>query len=688
MPAAARQVETRAGLNDPDAVVRRSLVEADAVATTNVAAARRLEKLLRAADRSLGRRLADWNRRNGGDSVAFTPNGIASYRQQIALAVEQLRASLGGHVSAASDDARALAVEQTIQQLRDLDRAFTGIVRPLRIPQALRLDHQLHGDRSTLLRQHLTSIDRYGAAMIGEFEKRLAAGFVGGMTQGEMVNELTGHRGPRGDVSMRARVEAGQVIRTQTEYIPEGLFTRYRSWAWRIVRTECLLGDTPVTGAMVRAAHRRWYDGNVVEIVTERGRKFTTTPNHPMLSRRGWVGSGELREGDDLVCYLGHEDSRSSRHQNVEAPPPTIAEVFDALSAVGVTRRHAGTEPDFHGDGRQGDVEVACSDRALEIGRFAAIHEPLGHDVFAPADPSRARFCRRCHRLLPSESSAVCRCSDGRPDLAKPLDDGGRIHVEGASELHRALAGLVSIPEFVHRDISPESRVIASLEAKHGGLGLSSEDAGLLGEGGDGAGFEPGSCGYSDAAEPGSVEFDRVVSLRIRHFSGHVYNLTTVDGYFAINGVYTGNTSYAYNAAKLDTFSQLRRDGLPSLKKKIVAHFDRRTAPDSIAVHGQIRDVDGPNSYFVDGDARVYQHPPARPNDRETVLPWLEEWGESEATRPLSPSEVQTADAASRAGRTPPAPGTTGPDRTAARTAERLQRKIERLAGPPSRRRT
>lgn len=385
MPAAALQAETRSALNNPDAVVRRALTEADAVATTNVAAARRLEKLLRAADRSLGRRLADWNRRNGGDAVAFTPNGIASYRQQIALAVEQLRAGLSGQLSASADAARALAVEQTLAQLRDLDRAFTGIVRPLRIPQALRLDHQLHGDRSSLLRQHLTSVDRYGAAMIGEFERRIAAGFVGGMTQGEMVNELTGYRGPRGDVSMRARVEAGQVVRTHTEYIPEGLFTRYRSWAWRIVRTE---------------------------------------------------------------------------------------------------------------------------------------------------------------------------------------------------------------------------------------------------------------------------------------------------------------VSYAYNASKLDTFSQLRRDGLPSLKKKIVAHFDRRTAPDSIAVHGQIRDVDGPNSYFVDGDARVYQHPPARPNDRETVLPWFEEWGESEATRPLSPSEVQTADAASRAGRTPPAPGTTGLDRTAARTAERLQRKIERLAGPPSRRRT
>jgi hypothetical protein len=64
-----------------------------------------------------------------------------------------------------------------------------------------------------------------------------------------------------------------------------------------IARTNCLVGETLVSGAVVRAAYRRWYDGSVVDVVTKGGRKFTATPNHPMLSRRGWVGAGAVRAG-------------------------------------------------------------------------------------------------------------------------------------------------------------------------------------------------------------------------------------------------------------------------------------------------------------------------------------------------------------------------------------------------------
>jgi intein/homing endonuclease len=38
------------------------------------------------------------------------------------------------------------------------------------------------------------------------------------------------------------------------------------------------------------------------EVVTARGRKFSATANHPMLTRRGWVGAGSLRVGDELIC--------------------------------------------------------------------------------------------------------------------------------------------------------------------------------------------------------------------------------------------------------------------------------------------------------------------------------------------------------------------------------------------------
>ncbi len=92
----------------------------------------------------------------------------------------------------------------------------------------------------------------------------------------------------------------------------------------------------------------------------------------------------------------------------------------------------------------------------------------------------------------------------------------------------------------------------------------------------------------------------------------------------------------AYNAVTQAGLEEQRRAGEPTLKK-ILAHFDDRTAPDSIYVHGQIRPVEG---LFVDGAGRHYKHPPARPNDRETVIPWYaEDWEEDDFSRPKPPRE-------------------------------------------------
>lgn len=72
----------------------------------------------------------------------------------------------------------------------------------------------------------------------------------------------------------------------------------------------------------------------------------------------------------------------------------------------------------------------------------------------------------------------------------------------------------------------------------------------------------------------------------------------------------------------------------PDFRKKIVATWDARTAYDSKFVHGQIRRVD---ETFLDGAGRVYLLPPARPNDREVVIPWRLGWPETSATRPRPP---------------------------------------------------
>ncbi len=82
----------------------------------------------------------------------------------------------------------------------------------------------------------------------------------------------------------------------------------------------------------------------------------------------------------------------------------------------------------------------------------------------------------------------------------------------------------------------------------------------------------------------------------------------------------------AQNDTNLRSMKEARKE-FPDMKKKIQAILDIRTAQDSIAVHGQVRDLD---ENFVDGAGREYLRPPARPNDRETIIPWRDEWDETE----------------------------------------------------------
>lgn len=77
----------------------------------------------------------------------------------------------------------------------------------------------------------------------------------------------------------------------------------------------------------------------------------------------------------------------------------------------------------------------------------------------------------------------------------------------------------------------------------------------------------------------------------------------------------------AYNRAGWEGMREAD-DQLGDMIKILSATFDDRTAADSYAVHGQIRRVDEAFETWFG----LMQHPPARPNDREIVVPHRVSW--------------------------------------------------------------
>lgn len=221
-----------------DDVLRATQARADRIITLadrrGVGALRALLDDLGAADFALRRRLRRW----ADSPERFTPAQALAYQRQVALVTEQARAALRRALGATTGAAAREGLAGTARLLERLEEAFTGISRPLRLRQAATMSSALGRVETSLLGVHATSVDRYGQAMVAEFERRIRVGLIRGASQREVVDELVGSRGPRGEVSLAARETEEGVERLRVEEIPEGLFRRYRSWAVRIVRTE------------------------------------------------------------------------------------------------------------------------------------------------------------------------------------------------------------------------------------------------------------------------------------------------------------------------------------------------------------------------------------------------------------------------------------------------------------------
>lgn len=359
-----------------------------------------------------------------------------------------------------------------------------------------------------------------------------------------------------------------------------------RQRANSIARTECLVGATSVSGAVVRAAYRRPFNGEVVTVRTEAGREFTATPNHPMLTQRGWLGSGFITKGDYLVCDARQQHARAAGQEDMACRPAAISEVFASTSALGQLEHRRGSELDFHGDGKKSEIEIARPNRPLMVGRFSALYKPSLKQVLASAyQCGETLYCPECSRLL-AVNQSICGCPGSKRNTSgqQSIAD-GRL---ADTELSRHLAG-------------GNSACVSRYEV--GGVdqllfgGTAPRKTSLADDARDPALGEWHSFGDVPRGEAGFIQLDRVVSVLFGWTSGHVYNLSTDSGYFTISGgVYTGNTLTASNRGQLELWRQAIADGQlpPGAMKQWLTVEDDRRCERCMAMDRQTVPVDAP----------------------------------------------------------------------------------------------
>jgi len=64
----------------------------------------------------------------------------------------------------------------------------------------------------------------------------------------------------------------------------------------------CFLPETEISGDIQGGIKRR-HNGKAIKILTASGRQLSVTPNHPILTRKGWIVAGNICVGDNLLAY-------------------------------------------------------------------------------------------------------------------------------------------------------------------------------------------------------------------------------------------------------------------------------------------------------------------------------------------------------------------------------------------------
>lgn len=646
-------------------ILRRD--KANAAAFAERAGKTNTRRLLERAQLELNQRLARAEGLGGPGKDSFTAN-------QMRAALAQVRAVLvplqQGIQSAAVDIGRDSAEQgagDTVEYIRRAEQEYRGSTRPLPFDTAAMVDEAVRGSNASVLRRLVGDpanparpgiLQRYGTNTIGLFEQAMQQRLIQGKSWAEARQDLVdaspflqgkpafwSERILRTE-SMFQHNAAGQQSLEQVHDAVGGMLKVL--CATFDHRTGCLVGSTRVTGAVVRTIFRRRYQGQMVHIVTESGREFTTTPNHPMLTRRGWVGAHALDLSDQLVCDRWHEYSSAARDQHVADGPFTIAQLFEAAQFEMGVERYRGAEPDFHGDGRDGEVDVVHPRGLLGGGRLTPLFEPVTQGVFTPAgDPHR---CPECGAVLGASAGELLDSTGVVPGcLTELLETNSYGRLRGAQRLCDDLQRLTTFVPGQHC-MGVEVGAVASML---GAVALVPESLSRRVRATDPAFRQrlrdvAQVCGHRcrDLAqrETALVKLDRVVDVQVLLFDGHVFNLSTTDGYFTIDGAYTSNS-------------------------------------DSIAVHGQVRRVsEAFQSWFG-----PYMHPPNRPNDREVVVPHNVAWALPDALKPRSDAEVAARWALEgRTGSPPPRPlmSTISPD-DQSQQADQQPPMADQLEGQP-----
>lgn len=302
----------------------------------------------------------------------------------------------------------------------------------------------------------------------------------------------------------------------------------------------CLVGGTEVS-ANVTAAMVRSYRGVLVEFTTAGGHKLSATPEHPVLTRRGWITAGALDPSDEVFCRTLADGASSG--PDVGDRPPTIEQVYDALaeaSTRGEGLHVAGVN--FKGNVPDGEVDVVWAEGVLPFGPDAELLEHLGQLGIASTHGEVGLTGNETALdwIAHTDQRSFAAPAHIESEVAEAEGDGAALDFEASGHTQHALAGAMAGPDVFEQSGAALDRGGAD------GVDTGAYDASvreLAVHGGEVRADGVGNLLESHAAQ---IQAFPLVDLSFREWSGHVYDLTTQEHAFLAGGIVTHNCVALY----------------------------------------------------------------------------------------------------------------------------------------------
>lgn len=333
-------------------------------------------------------------------------------------------------------------------------------------------------------------------------------------------------------------------------------------WVWPGEKINCLPGRSIISSNDgCRKLWRRWYCGELTVLVTESGETIEATPNHPILTQRGWVGIQAVNLGEYLVKASNQGVDRFNT--NIQRNNSTFSQLFDAASLLVRPSAASGAAFEFHGDRSDEEVQTIDIEGLLPketnssfCQKFAEFFFPNAYPLIdraarfdgrgsesppwdglfgAPesvirgfrsvlalirgharhADAVRLRLIADLNSML--EQSCADSCA-GNPVFFRKLKLAQAGLVIGDDQIVGELAGIMSRASSLWDRNAPTAEMLGE------NVRVAAELRSAVFNGG-----------------PRQYLFDRIVDKRVIEFSHFVYNLESGTGWYTGNGLIVHN---------------------------------------------------------------------------------------------------------------------------------------------------